>query len=280
MTKQENIISELLLDDKKELFEQLLAIDNSIPKTIENILLEVKNYDPNLFANWEKEGLRPKIATYLLHYIIPFSELLKTNSTKNVSKLLAAELLSFFAWRTFDNCVDGHGFFKTSHLSSLASCMKLIGFVQANFPNAKVEDIYKHYRVMAEQSLQESENPIVLNDIWKRCSIVLYCAETLAEFDKELVAIFKNYINYTGLAHDMTDIANDISDKIVSLPVYWLCNNNETPAINNSSLKQLYSKANAEVKPIEDAFTSMQIEKRFPLMYFLIIQAGSIFQEK
>lgn len=276
MTKEENIINELLLDDKRELFEQLFAIDNSIPRTIENVLFEINSYDPNLFTVWEKEGLRPKIITYLLHYVIPLCELLKANDTKDISKLLAVELLSFISWRTFDNCVDGHGNSKTSHLSSLASCMKLIGFVQANFPNARVEEIYEHYRVMAEQSLHEAERPIALNDIWKRCSIVFYPAETFAELDKSLIEIFKTYINYTGLAHDMTDIANDITGGTFSLPVYWLCSNGATPTIDNSSMQHLYSKAKSEVKLIEEKFTLERIEKRFPLMYLLIEKSKTI----
>jgi hypothetical protein len=280
MAKDENILNQPVLDDKKELYEQLYAIDDSILKTIETVLHEIKNYDPNLFAIWEKDGLKPKITTYLLHYIIPLGELLKTSNTKNVSKLLAAELLSFFAWRTFDNCVDGHEASKTSHLSSLASCMTLIGFVQENFTNTKVEDIYEHYRVMAEQALQESEQPIALHDIWKRCSVVFYAAESLAKLDKELIEIFKNYINYTGLAHDMADIANDISNKIVSLPVYWLSSGSNTPTINNSTMKKLYCKIQSEVKPIENKFSTEQIEKRFPLMNYLIVQSSFVFHEK
>jgi hypothetical protein len=275
-TEAENIIEKLLLDDKRELFEGLLAIDKAIPKTIESILFEIESYDPNLFRVWENYGIKDKIATYLLHYVLPFGELLKESNTGQTSKLLAVELLSFISWRTFDNCVDGHEDIKMSHLGSLASCMKFVGFVQTHFPNAIVEDIYEYYKVMAEQALKESEQAIVLDDIWKRCAIIFYAPNALAKLHKNRVEIFKSFINYTGLAHDMTDIANDISNGIISLPVYWLRGDGITPTINRLSIMQLYTKVQDELKPIEEKFAFEQVEKKFPLMKFLIENAKKV----
>lgn len=280
MTNKKITVDELITDDKRELFQQLLAIDNSIPQTIEDVLLEITKYDQDLFSVWDNAGLKPKLATYLIHYVLPFGEVLQANKTENIPSLLASELLSFLAWRTFDNCVDGHESFKTAHLSSLASCMQFIGFAQSKFQNVSVAEIYGHYSVMAEQSFQEVEQPITIDNIWKRCSIIFFTAISLAKLDSSAVNLLKYYINYTGLAHDMMDIGNDISCKIVSLPVSWLNKNGDTVIINADSIKQLYNKARMAVEPIEMQFASIGIKDKYPLMSHLIMQASSLFHEK
>lgn len=279
MFKKSNFIHEFISEDKKELFASLQNIDNLVSEVINSVILEIRNYDSKILSGWKREGLQSKVGTYLLHYIIPFWELSKANDVKNISKIAAAELLSFLAWRTFDNCIDGHGVSKISHLSSLSSCMQLIGFVQANFLDAKASDIYAHYKVMAEQSFIEVERPVAFCNIWKRCSIVFYVPECIAKLEKNIIDVFRSYINYTGLAHDMTDIADDISLKIISLPVYWLHDNKDMVAINNFSLKGLYDKAKIEIKPTEKEFELMCIDKRFPMMNFLLAEASKIFQE-
>lgn len=275
MTKQENILSELLLDDKRELFEHLLAIDNSILKTIESVLTELQNFNPTIFSFWDREGMKPKLTTYLLHYVIPFNELLKQEKKEN-SKLLAAMLLSCFAWRTFDNCIDGHESNKTSHIVSLQSCLQLLEYSQRNFKTEVVKAIQSHYNIMSMQSLQEVESPIPLSEIWKRCSIFLFAPESLASLNEKSISTFKNYINYTGLAHDMTDLISDITSGIISLPLYWLKEHNNYNLLNVEAVSQMNQKAKDAVKPLEDYFKEVEIETKFPLMFHLLKESFQI----
>ncbi len=269
ITKEKNILEELLLDDKRELYEQLFAIDNSIPQTIESVLIELKNFNPTLFAFWQREGLKPKLTTYLLHYVIPFKELLQSEK-KSDTKLLTALLLSCFAWRTFDNCIDGHESNKTAHAVSLQSCLQLIDYSQTNFSVNAINAIQSHYSIMTTQSLRETEMPIELNDIWKRCSIFLFAPETLAELNEKNISIYKNYINYTGLAHDITDLISDISGGIISLPLFWLRENNPFNLLNEQSVKNMNEKARVSVKPIEKFFNSIDVQNNYPLFSHLI----------
>ncbi len=270
----------LLWADKTKLYDDLVSIDNSIPNIFEEILFEIDSYDSTILEFTENENLKPKLTTYLLHDIIPLYELCQYNKQQNTSKLLAAELLSFFAWRTFDNCVDEHETPKTAHLKSLTSCMKFIGFIQNNYPNQTVDSIFSHYNVMADQSFYETGKPIELNNIWKRCSVVFYPIETLSEFDETSMNLFRSYINYTGLSHDMTDFIKDVSSQIISLPVYWFHQKNEYGIVNVATVKQIYSEARLAIKPIEEEFLSMEIENKFPLISYLLKQAKSIFHEK
>lgn len=277
MTKQENILGELLLDDKKELFEQLLAIDNSIPKTIESVLIELQNFNPTIFSFWEREGMQPKLTTYLLHYVIPFNELLKQEKKEN-TKLLTAMLLSCFAWRTFDNCIDGHESNKTSHIVSLQSCLHLLEYSQRNFTTDAVKQMQSHYNIMSMQSIQEVESPIPLNEIWKRCSIFLFAPESLASLNDKNISIFKSYINYTGLAHDMTDLVSDITGGIISLPLSWLKENHCHNLLNIEGISQMNQKAKDAVKPLETFFKEVEIETKLPLMFHLLKESFQILQ--
>lgn len=279
MNKNISQLSELAWGEKRNLYDELVRINRTIPDIIQDILTDINSYDASILTFSEDQTLKPKLTTYLLHYIIPFYELLQKNEQKNISKLLATQLLSFIAWRTFDNCVDEHESSKTAHLSSLATCMQLIGFVQQSFPAKKVEDIYMHYRTMAEQSFQETEKPVELEDIWKRCSIIFYAVETLSDLDKKSVLLFKQYINYTGLAHDMADFLSDVSNQIVSLPVYWFREGNDYEIINVETVKQIYLKARIAIKPIEDKFNSLNLKGNFPLINYLLLQANSLFHE-
>lgn len=277
MIKQENIFSELLLDDKKELFEQLLAIDNSIPKMIESVLIELQNFNPSIFSFWQREGLKPKLTTYLLHYVIPFNELLRQEKKDN-PKLLTAMLLSCFAWRTFDNCIDGHESNKTSHIVSLQSCLQLLEYSQKNFTVEAVKVIQSHFSVMSIQSLREIETPIPLNEIWKRCSIFLFALETLASLSEKNISLFKCYINYTGLAHDMTDMISDITGGIISLPLFWLKENDNLNLLNVQGVSRMNQKAKDAVKPLENYFKEVEIETKFPLMFHLLKESFQIIQ--
>ena len=279
MTDEKNILDEIILDDKKELFEQLLAIDNSIPKTIESVLIELKNFNPTLFAFWQREGLKPKLTTYLLYYVIPFNELLQAENKKD-AKLLTAMLLSCFAWRTFDNCIDGHESNKTAHTVSLQSCLQLLEYSQTNFSSNVVNTIQSHYSIMTEQSLQETETPIELHDIWKRCSIFLFALETLAKLNEKKIFVFKSYINYTGLSHDMTDLISDISSGVISLPLFWLRENNQYNLLNEQAVKNMNQRARVSVKPFEDFFKANDIENKFPLMNHLLKESTQIFHQE
>ena len=188
-------------------------------------------------------------------------------------------LLSCFAWRTFDNCIDGHESNKTAHAVSLQSCLQLIEYSQTYFSSNAVNKIQSHYSIMATQSLQETESPIELNDIWKRCSIFLFAPESLAELTDKNISVFKSYINYIGLAHDMTDLISDISGSVISLPLFWLKENNQYNLLNEQSVKNMNERARVSVKPIEDFFKANEVENKFPLMNHLFMQSHSLFHE-
>ncbi len=275
-----NLVNELNWAEKGKLYNELVCIDSSIPDILQQVLLEINSYDPAILKFSDNEGLKPKLTTYLLHYILPIYEILCANKRPNIPKLLAVELISFLAWRTFDNCVDGHESPKTAHLSSLSFCIKLIDFVQKNFAPMMMDDVYFHYKVMTEQSLQESEKPIELYDSWKRCSIVFYALEKFSGLDGSHVALFKNYITYTGLAHDMTDFLNDISSHTISLPVHWFLEENEFGLINVFTVKKIYFKVRTAVKPIEDEFISLDIKVNYPIINHLLLRANNLFHER
>ncbi|BAU55654.1 hypothetical protein [Mucilaginibacter gotjawali] len=265
----------VLLGDKVELFDQLCCINNNTPLIISEIFEEIRNYDSSMFSFWEEAGLQSKIITYLLHYTIPFYELLESEGKNNVG-LLTTQLLSCLAWRTFDNCIDGHESNKVAHLNSIQTCMHLIDYAQFKNLNSTISQVKGHYNVMLEQAIQEAINPIELDHIWKRCSIFLYAPETFATLNETNITTYKNFINYTGLAHDLTDLVSDISGGAISLPIFWMREANEYNWINVKVMKSVYQKARDSVKHVEDYFRQNDIEHKFPMLNHLLKQSSSI----
>ena len=90
----------------QKLFEELKNINNSVEKRLHETFLQINQYDSSLLKHWIDEGLKPKIDSYLLRYVIPFYESLIQEKKENVADALIIQLLSCVSWRTFDNCID------------------------------------------------------------------------------------------------------------------------------------------------------------------------------
>lgn len=272
-------VNNIHFGNKVKMYNQLLYINNSIPCTIEKVIQEINTYDPTLIKFWEEAGLKNKLTTYLLHYVIPFNELL-VSENKSETRILTSLLLSCFAWRSFDNCVDKHLSPKNTHTISLRSCLQLVDYIHYSFSLNSSKTIQSHYDIMIEQSLNEIKFPIKLDDIWKRCSIFLLAPETLGKLNDENISIFKNYINYTGLAHDMNDIISDLSAGIISLPISWLRKDNPYDILDVKSVDNVYRKAKIEVKHIEEYFEKVEIRKNYPIIDFMLIESNKIMNQQ
>lgn len=261
------------------LFADLCDIDPSIPGILDAVIGEVHRYDSSLLELWREAGLLGKVATYSLHYLVPFHALLYRGHPTETA-LLAVQLMSCLAWRSYDNCVDGHEAPRIAHLHSLAACIRLIRYVESTFDTQAVDgvkDIEMHYQLMAIQVERELQHPVPVGEIWKRCSLFLYAPEALAGLDDMRVRVFRDYINYTGLAHDLSDIMSDIASGVVSLPLRWLSEVADSGIINVAVMEQVYERARHAVRPIEDGFAAAGVQENYPLIHRLLREASAVF---
>jgi hypothetical protein len=273
-----HVLDDMMSESNESLYRQMTDIDTALPRVLQDVVDEIQTYDPTLLSCWAAEGITPKVSTHLLRYVVPYYELLRLDGYEEYSKLLAAELLSCCAWRAFDNCVDEHEPLKEAHLRSLIAVARLIDYVQSNWPVRAARDVQRHYHVMSEQAIRESEEPIALAEIWKKCSILFYPPESLERLDARSVAFFRNYINYCGLSHDVSDFISDIASRVVSLPVLWFREANENGVLNVAVVEAIYAGARAAVQPIEESFKAMTLGGRLPLTGYLIAQAAAVFR--
>jgi hypothetical protein len=114
------------------------------------------------------------------------------------------------------------------------------------------------------------DKPIKLQNIWKKCSILLYVPQTLAQLSENSLLLYKNYLNYSGLAHDMNDLVNDIATHTISLPIHWFREVSPYGLMNVKVIEKIYEHATIAVEPIEYVFNKNNIESNFPLMHHLI----------
>ena len=268
------------LTQNQKLFVELNGINNSVEKILYETFMQINQYDSSLLKYWTDEGLKPKIDSYLLRYIIPFYELLIQEKKKNITDALVIQLLSCVSWRTFDNCIDTHGAAHKAHFNSLLTSMHLYDYSKSCTTEKILRSLELHYKLMTEQTIIEKIKPIELNDIWKRCSIFLFAAEEISQLSKHNIKLYKHYINYSGLAHDTHDFFSDISGKVISLPVFWMKQLNPDEVLSINTVKLLYEKVRTEVKPLEDKFKSLQIEKTYPLMNHLLRESFRTFHDE
>lgn len=271
------VLDDLMSGSNESLYRRMADIDGGLPRVLQDVVDEIQSYDSTLFSCWAAEGIKPKVATHLLRYVVPFYELLRLDGREECSKLLTAELLSCCSWRAFDNCVDGHEPLKEAHLRSLIASARLIDYAQCNWPVRAARDLQPHCHVMSEQAIRESEEPVRLTEIWKKCSILLFAPESLAALDERSVMFFKNYINYCGLSHDVSDFISDIASQVVSLPVLWFREANENGVLNVAVVEAIYAGARAAVQPIEESFREMTPGGQLPLTSYLIREAAAVF---
>ena len=264
----------------QKLFKELNDINNSVEKTLHETFLKINEYDSSLLKYWTDEGLKPKIDSYLLRYVIPFYELLIQEKKKNIVDALVIQLLSCVSWRTFDNCIDTHEAAHKAQLNSLLTSFHLFDYSKSYTTEKILPALELHYKLMTEQTVIEKSKPIALNDIWKRCSIFLFAADEISQLSKSNVELYKHYINYSGLAHDTHDFFSDISGKVISLPVFWMKQLNPDEVLSINTVKLLYDKVRTEVKPLEKKFKSLQVEKKFPLMNHLLKESKRTFHDE
>lgn len=261
------------------LFSELCSIDPSIPEILDAVIDEVHAYDSSLIKFWHDANFLERVAAYSLFYLTPFHELLR-NKHPSETALLATQLMSCIAWRAYDNCVDGHQPPRMAHRFSLAACMQLTRYVESAFENKpadSIKNIELHYQLMADQAERELREPIPVEEIWKRCSLFLYAPDELARLDALPLSLFRDYINYTGLAHDLSDIMSDIATGVVSLPIHWIADAGDCGTINVQVLEQVYEHAQRAVRPLEEGFETADVESRYPLLHRLLRNASTVF---
>jgi hypothetical protein len=247
------------------LYKQLLTIDPSIEGVLCGVGEALAAFDPKLFAEWGEEGLWPKVEAYALRYVLPLYALTGP-SRDGLRDILAVQMLACVAWRHFDNCLDSHGSTIRTSLASSLSLLRLCEYLHWITSESIGEALKRHYIVMARQATIERTEPVGLTDIWMRCSIFLFSAETVAKLDNELLDIFRCYINYAGVAHDVHDYINDVTNGVKSLPVAWMDDLNPDGVFSVAAVKRLYDRLQERVATLEDCAKRMRIEQRFPLI--------------
>jgi hypothetical protein len=236
---------------------------------LEAVACEITRFDTTLWKLWSEQGLTAKLESYGLRYVTPLYELLLNERKQGVVEALVVQLLSCVAWRHFDNCVDLHEPLLKAHVASLLSYVHLYEYSQRLGEQDVRGALEEHYRQMAAQAALERTQAIELTDIWRRCSIFLFAAESIAQLSNEKTALYKCYINYTGLAHDAHDLLSDTADKVWSLPARWMKEVNPEGVLSIAAVKALYDRVRIEAEPLEEAFKAFGAVKRLPLLQHL-----------
>src|SRR5207249_10695081 len=98
----------------------------------------------------------------------------------------------------------------------------LYSYSQSLSPNDIRGTLERHYSLMTAQAVAERTVAIEMSEIWKRCSVFLFAAETMSHLSSNSIDLYKCYLNYNGLAHDTHDLLSDLSDGVESLPARWM----------------------------------------------------------
>jgi hypothetical protein len=263
-----------------KLLEELKNINSSVDIVLQEVFETINTYDSEVIKFWIDEGIKPKVESYLLRYVIPLYELIISEKKKNISNALVIQLLSCISWRTLDNCNDFHEEPYKAHLNSLRATLHLYEFSKNCTTKKILSSLESHYKLMTEQAVNEKTRPIKLNNIWKRCSIFLFASEEIFNLSKDKVELYKQYINYSGLAHDTHDYFSDLSSKVISLPVYWMRELNCDEVFSVNAVKMLYSKVRKEVEPLEHNFKLQEVYNKFPLISYLLIESFKTFHDE
>lgn len=263
-----------------KLYKELLKIDSSVEDILLQIHTQTKEYEPQIHKFWTNAGLKSKVDTYLLRYIVPFYDLFKTSEKKIDIEPLIVQLLSCVTWRTFDNCVDSHIAIEKGHQTSLMATLYLFDYTK-RISNRNIFPILEHhFKLMNKQSIIEKKLPIKLENTWKRCSIFLFAVEEIAHLNKESIEIYKQYINYTGLAHDVHDFISDVNGGIISLPVFWMKQINPDSVFSVNRVRLLYERVREEVEPIENMFDRINVANKFPLLNHFLKESRETFHSE
>jgi hypothetical protein len=254
------------------LFEQLRIIDQSIEGVLQRVGDALLEFQPSLLTEWSDQGLWPKIEAYSLRYVLPVYELAARAQT-DLTEILVAQLLTCVAWRHFDDCLDSHGSIIEASLASSLSCLRLHDYAQSHSSSSIRESLGRHYAVMADQAMIERTRAIELNEIWKRCSILMFPLETMANLVDERVRLLRCYINYAGIAHDVHDFISDAAKGVHSLPVAWMNEVNPDGVFSVRAVKELYVKLSQHVAALEQEAKELEISQHFPIMSHLWMES-------
>ena len=261
------------------LLAELCTIDSALLEVLEGAIGEIYRHDRSLFSAWQQAKVLDRIEIYALHYLTPFHALW-AGARENKRAILGAMLMSGIAWRAFDNAVDGHVPPVAAHGHSLTACTALVNYVTARIGVSGTDcaaDVGRHYRLMGVQAERERREAIPVDEIWSRCSIFMYAPESLAQLDDERLQLLRDYINYVGLAHDLSDVMSDIGSGIVSLPLQWLAEASENGGLNARTVESMYARAREAIRPIEARFANADVATHHPLLWRLLVNSRDVF---
>lgn len=261
---------------------RLEAVDPELAEFLRATLQRLEEFDPSIEHFWRTAGIDAKIETYLLRYVAVLYEMCAVEG-KNPAltiEALAVQLLSCAFWRLFDNCVDQHTELAHAHCDSLISYSHLQSFTQsAGYTQANTA-LERHLRCMTAASHEEATAPLPFDRIWERCSVFVFAAETIANLSPVSISHFKDYINYSGLAHDAHDLYSDLKSGTKSLPVSWIQDLDEDQVFSELSVERLYNRIRHEVSGLQGKWADSDFIKKYPLMWTLLEDSHSAFRRR
>lgn len=252
---------------------RLGAVDPLVPAVLKAVESEVRRFDGNIFLNWEQQEIAQRVQTYVLRYVLPLYELARVERSHLLVEGSVIQLLSCVLWRHFDNVLDHHRdlAMTSRHLVHAAGDLCSYSLLYANRDVRR--DVAAHCDVMVASANCERESPLCLSDIWMRCSIFLLAAQDVLGLSTAAISLMKQYINYTGVAHDAHDLISDIERRVLSLPYMWLLESDRDQVLNVRSVKALYSRLQLEVEPLEREFQRLRVAEQYPIMWDLISES-------
>ena len=93
----------------------------------------------------------------------------------------------------------------------------------------------------------------------------LFAGETVATLESASLELFKNYLNYSGLAHDVHDYLADVAGDVQSLPAQWMKEINPDGVFSIAAVKGLYARVRAEVASLERTLAAQTASMNTPL---------------
>lgn len=260
-----------------DLYKEICSISPGAHELIISIIEELCSFNPSWLSFWIDQGFKAKIEVYLLRYVLPMNEIISPDGYTEMKRkqALASQLLSCVAWRAFDNCADEQHDENTRPLLLANSVMDLSMFICNHDSKFKLEILKDHFFSMTNCLENEKKHAIALEKIYTRCSIFLLPFDYLELGNKKL---FVNYINYTGLAHDIHDYLSDHKSGTNTLPIKWSQDSNPNNVFSIGHVKALYQRVRKESQSLENEI-STQIDDSHPVLRFFFEEAkATIYQ--
>jgi len=256
-----------------DLFNAVSIQERSALSIFEDVIHELDLYDKGLYDKIVTYNLQGKIYPYFIYYVLPLHELMQIEGKPYSPKVLTLQLIACLSWRSFDNSIDSHTESPQSEFHLISLYNHLLLFSLSTIGNNNLGLIERHFEIMADMAEIEKNKAIPIQDLWKRCSIFLYVAEDLLQLSDQSIKVFKDYINYNGIAHDLHDFYTDIVSGTQSLPVTWMREINSHLTFDKQSLCSVYEIANREIRPIAEFFSKESTNQKYPITCLLLNQA-------